>query len=110
MLRWLKAVGEPVAKHEPLVEIETDKVTIEVSAPADGVLGEIAAAEGTDVAPGALLGPMPGHRNRVIRKDGCAIHIPLLQPHAAPVLEVYGRNDQHGNAFTLVAGARRMQG
>ncbi|MEX1994946.1 MAG: 2-oxo acid dehydrogenase subunit E2 [Steroidobacteraceae bacterium] len=56
VLRWLKAVGQPVTKHEPLVEIETDKVTIEVPAPADGVLGEIAAAEGVDVAPGALLG------------------------------------------------------
>jgi len=56
VLRWLKAVGQPVALHEPLVEIETDKVTIEVPAPADGVLAEIAAAEGTDVAPGALLG------------------------------------------------------
>ncbi|MGE0031178.1 MAG: dihydrolipoamide acetyltransferase family protein [Steroidobacteraceae bacterium] len=56
VLRWLKAVGQPVAKHEPLVEIETDKVTIEVPAPADGVLGEIIAAEGVDVLPGALLG------------------------------------------------------
>ena len=56
VLRWLKAVGQPVTKHEPLVEIETDKVTIEVSAPADGVLGEILAGEGVDVAPGALLG------------------------------------------------------
>ena len=56
VLRWLKAVGEPVKRHEPLVEIETDKVTIEVPAPADGVLQEIAAAEGTDVEPGALLG------------------------------------------------------
>jgi 2-oxoglutarate dehydrogenase E2 component (dihydrolipoamide succinyltransferase) len=61
VLRWLKAVGEPVAKHEPLVEIETDKVTVEVSAPAAGVLAEIAAAEGVDVAPGALLGRLaPG--------------------------------------------------
>ncbi len=56
VLRWLKSVGQPVAKHEPLVEIETDKVTVEVPAPADGVLGEIVAAEGVDVAPGALLG------------------------------------------------------
>ncbi|MBX3703896.1 MAG: 2-oxo acid dehydrogenase subunit E2 [Steroidobacteraceae bacterium] len=56
VLRWLKGVGEPVARHEPLVEIETDKVTIEVPAPADGVLAEIAAAEGTEVAPGSLLG------------------------------------------------------
>jgi 2-oxoglutarate dehydrogenase E2 component (dihydrolipoamide succinyltransferase) len=56
VLRWLKAVGEPVTRHETLVEIETDKVTIEVPAPEDGVLAEIAAAEGQEVAPGALLG------------------------------------------------------
>ena len=54
--RWLKAVGEAAKRHEPLVEIETDKVTVEVPSPADGVLAEIVAAEGTDVAPGAVLG------------------------------------------------------
>ena len=56
VLRWLKTVGAPVKRHEPLVEIETDKVTVEVSAPADGMLQEILAAEGVDVEPGALLG------------------------------------------------------
>jgi 2-oxoglutarate dehydrogenase E2 component (dihydrolipoamide succinyltransferase) len=56
VLRWLKTAGDAVARDEPLVEIETDKVTIEVPAPADGVLEEVVAAEGTDVAPGALLG------------------------------------------------------
>jgi 2-oxoglutarate dehydrogenase E2 component (dihydrolipoamide succinyltransferase) len=53
--RWLKAVGEQARRHEPLVEIETDKVTVEVSSPADGVLAEIVAAEGVDVEPGAIL-------------------------------------------------------
>ena len=56
VLRWLKPVGETVRRHEPLVEIETDKVTVEVSSPADGILQEIIAAEGQDVEPGALLG------------------------------------------------------
>lgn len=56
VLRWLKSVGQPVRRHEPLVEIETDKVTVEVPAPADGILQEITVAEGTDVEPGALLG------------------------------------------------------
>ncbi len=56
--RWLKAVGEAAKRDEPLVEIETDKVTVEVPAPADGVLAEIVAPEGTDVAPGALLARM----------------------------------------------------
>jgi 2-oxoglutarate dehydrogenase E2 component (dihydrolipoamide succinyltransferase) len=53
--RWLKAVGQAAKRHEPLVEIETDKVTVEVPSPADGVLAEIVAAEGADVEPGALL-------------------------------------------------------
>jgi len=53
--RWLVAVGQPVRRDAPLVEIETDKVTVEVPAPSDGVLVEIVAPEGTDVAPGALL-------------------------------------------------------
>ena len=53
--RWLKAVGESARRDEPLVEIETDKVTVEVPSPADGVLAEIVAGEGVDVEPGALL-------------------------------------------------------
>ena len=53
--RWLKSVGESAKRHEPLVEIETDKVTVEVPSPADGVVAEIVAAEGVDVAPGAVL-------------------------------------------------------
>jgi 2-oxoglutarate dehydrogenase E2 component (dihydrolipoamide succinyltransferase) len=53
--RWLLAVGQAARRDEPLVEIETDKVTVEVASPADGVLVEIVAPEGTDVAPGALL-------------------------------------------------------
>jgi 2-oxoglutarate dehydrogenase E2 component (dihydrolipoamide succinyltransferase) len=54
--KWFKKPGDPVAVDEPLVEIETDKVTIEVPAPAAGVLAEIAAKAGETVAVGALLG------------------------------------------------------
>ena len=54
--RWLKSAGDAVKQDEPLVEIETDKVTVEVPAPADGRLAEIVAAEGVDVEPGGLLG------------------------------------------------------
>lgn len=56
LLRWLKAVGEPVSEHEPLIELETDKVTVEVAAPATGVLTEILKDEREEVAPGELLG------------------------------------------------------
>ena len=54
--KWFKKPGDAVAVDEPLVELETDKVTIEVPAPAAGVLAEIAAKDGETVAVGALLG------------------------------------------------------
>src|SRR5436305_13038756 len=54
--RWTKKAGEAVRKDEILVELETDKVSLEVAAPADGVLSEIAAEEGATVEPGAVLG------------------------------------------------------
>jgi 2-oxoglutarate dehydrogenase E2 component (dihydrolipoamide succinyltransferase) len=54
--RWLKKAGEPVAVDEPLVELETDKVTVEVNAPAAGVIESISADEGAEVEPGAVLG------------------------------------------------------
>ena len=53
--KWTKGPGDAVAVDEPLVELETDKVTIEVNAPAAGTLGNIAAAEGATVEVGALL-------------------------------------------------------
>src|SRR5215472_12494265 len=54
--KWFKKPGDAVAVDEPLVELETDKVTIEVPAPAAGVLADIAAKDGDTVAVGALLG------------------------------------------------------
>ncbi len=61
IVRWLKAEGEQVAKGEPLVEIETDKATVEIEAPAAGLLARVVAREGEDVPVGqviaALLAP-----------------------------------------------------
>ena len=54
--KWFKKVGDSVKADEQLVELETDKVTLEVNATADGVLTEIVAKDGETVAPGALLG------------------------------------------------------
>ncbi|WP_448204487.1 2-oxoglutarate dehydrogenase complex dihydrolipoyllysine-residue succinyltransferase [Azospirillum sp. sgz302134] len=66
--RWLKQVGQPVAADEPLVELETDKVTLEVNAPAAGTLVEIVAADGANVGVGALLG--------VLGEAGAAVAAP----------------------------------
>ncbi len=54
--RWLKKAGEAVTADEPLVELETDKVTVEVNAPVAGVIAAIAADTGAEVVPGAVLG------------------------------------------------------
>ncbi|MGH6715640.1 MAG: 2-oxoglutarate dehydrogenase complex dihydrolipoyllysine-residue succinyltransferase, partial [Bradyrhizobium sp.] len=72
--RWFKKAGDPVAVDEPLVELETDKVTIEVPAPSAGTLGEITAKDGETVAVGALLGQI---------NDGAATARPAAAPAAA---------------------------
>ncbi len=56
--KWLKKVGDTVEVDEPLVELETDKVSLEVPSPIAGVLSEILVADGTDVAVGAVLGSL----------------------------------------------------
>jgi 2-oxoglutarate dehydrogenase E2 component (dihydrolipoamide succinyltransferase) len=72
--KWFKHAGDAVAVDEPLVELETDKVTIEVPSPAAGVLAEIAAKDGETVAVGALLGQI---------KDGAGATAPAKPAPAA---------------------------
>src|SRR6185312_5367620 len=80
--RWFKKAGEAVAVDEPLVELETDKVTIEVPAPSAGVLGEIAAKDGDTVAVGALLGMInDGAAAPAAKPAGAA---PAARPAAPP--------------------------
>ncbi|MBP7335031.1 2-oxoglutarate dehydrogenase complex dihydrolipoyllysine-residue succinyltransferase [Niveispirillum sp.] len=74
--RWLKKVGDAINVDDPLVELETDKVTLEVNAQAAGTLAEIVAAEGANVAVGALLG--------VIGEGAGAAPAPAAAPAAAP--------------------------
>ncbi|MBX6375812.1 MAG: dihydrolipoamide succinyltransferase, partial [Acetobacteraceae bacterium] len=73
--RWIKKAGDPVAADEPLVELETDKVTVEVNAPSAGTLESILAQEGAEVAPGAVLGTIAA---------GAPSARPAPQPAAAP--------------------------
>ena len=55
ILRWLKEKGAKVQKGEALLEVETDKVNVEIESPADGLLGQINAAEGDFVKFGAVV-------------------------------------------------------
>ena len=86
--KWLKAAGDSVSADEPVVELETDKVTVEVNAPASGVLGEIKAAEGTTVAVGAVLAAISNGAAAAAPKPAQAAPAPARQaptPKAAPV-------------------------
>jgi len=75
--KWLKKEGDAVAADEPLVELETDKVTVEVNAPEAGSLTEIVAAEGAEVEVGALLG-------RITAGAGGSEAKPAPKPDAVP--------------------------
>ena len=82
--KWFKAVGEAVAADEPLVELETDKVTVEVNAPAAGVLVEIDAAAGSDVAVGAVLGVISEGATAPAPKAAAPMPPPVAAPSAQP--------------------------
>jgi len=78
--QWLKQQGDQVAADEPLVELETDKVTVEVPAPASGILSEIAVPSGTTVAIGSLLGS--------IAEDGAKAPAPVsVTSKPAPIVQ-----------------------
>jgi 2-oxoglutarate dehydrogenase E2 component (dihydrolipoamide succinyltransferase) len=90
--RWLKQPGEAITRDEPIVELETDKVTLEVPAPAAGTLGEIRAGEGTNVPVGAVLG---------IIADGAA----GSAPHPSP-LPAGGERERIGAVVQSVPSPR----
>jgi len=73
--KWFKQAGESVNADEPLVELETDKVTVEVPAPASGVLGDILVKSGSTVAVGSLLAAL---------RDGAAKTASASAPQSAP--------------------------
>ena len=89
--RWIKQPGDSVAADEPIVELETDKVTVEVSAPAAGVLTAINFPEGSEVEVGALLGILDGEAspaNRPAANPPAGINPPPrpLGPVARPAV------------------------
>ncbi len=85
--KWSRKVGDTVKRDEVLVEIETDKVAIEVSSPADGVLSEITAEEGATVTPNQVIarvggGASGGGAPPVQQPSGAGQYVPAFQPPA----------------------------
>ena len=95
--RWFKQPGDAVRADEALAELETDKVTLEVNAPASGVLAEIVAKEGETVTPGALLGQIT---------EGAASAKPASAPAAKPNGGGFGGA---GNAALAGGGQNRLR-
>ena len=97
---WTKKVGDPVKKDEVLVEIETDKVAVEVSAPADGTLSEILAPNGATVTPGQTIGR--------ISTDG-SVAAPAPAPAAAaPAPTAAPAPAASGGALPLAPSVQRI--
>jgi len=82
--KWFKQPGDAVAVDEPLVELETDKVTLEVPAPAAGVLSDVAVKAGDTVAVGALLGQIMDGAGAVPAKAAPPTAKPPEAPKTAP--------------------------
>jgi 2-oxoglutarate dehydrogenase E2 component (dihydrolipoamide succinyltransferase) len=86
--KWFKSVGDTVAADEPLVELETDKVTVEVNAPSAGTLAHITAAQGATVNVGAVLGSIGEGQSAAPAKTPAAAPAPAAKPAAAPAIPV----------------------
>lgn len=76
-IKWLKAEGQAVSKGEPLMEIETDKATVEIESPGSGVLANVTAAPGDEI-------PV-GNRIAVILAPGEAAGAAVVIPHPSPL-------------------------
>ena len=95
VLRWLKAEGDAVAEGEPLLEIETDKVTVDVESPATGTLAGIRAGEGDDVPVGQAIA--------VVLTAGEELAAPRARPPASPKARRLAA--ERGVELSVVAGS-----
>jgi len=122
ILRWYKAVGESIRKDEPLLELETDKVTVEIPSPASGELCEILKQPDDEVIPGQVLArvriaspeaspPESALPKKSVAGDALAAHLASAggpsAPGARPPLSPAVRRllDQHGLSPAAIAGS-----
>jgi pyruvate dehydrogenase E2 component (dihydrolipoamide acetyltransferase) len=100
LLRWMKGEGDRVSKGEALMEIETDKVTVEIEAPADGTLAGISAAEGDDVPVGRAIAFVLA-QGEALPEPTPVVGVATPAPAPVPV-------EANGAAKTVDGGARRV--
>ena len=108
---WLKAPGDAVAQDEPIASLETDKVAIEVNAPAAGTMGEQRAKVGDDVGVGAVIAtidPGPGAPAAAKPPSGAGETIEVREPQAAPAEPEAAPAQEDGPNLTLSPAVRRI--
>ena len=103
--KWLKSQGDAVTADEPIVELETDKVNVEVPSPSNGVLSNIAVKEGETVNVGSLLGTINGGESAQVEVKEVKNYSPppkqekQIKKEVKPVLEeikkLLQRKNQH---------------
>src|SRR5260370_23843183 len=102
VLRWCKAVGDTVVKDEPLVELETDKVTVEIPAPADGTLIEVLKQVNAEVNPDEVLARL-SLASESTAPQGTASSTATEPPAGTPAL-----SDSRGARMPLSPSVRRL--
>ena len=106
--KWFKSVGDTVDQDEPLVELETDKVTLEVPAAAAGTLSEIVAAEGAEVEVGALLGVIANGGDAKAGRAAPAGTEKKAEKAAAPEPESVDKREETPAADPLSPAVRKL--
>ncbi len=106
--KWLKKVGDSVRVDEPLVELETDKVTLEVNAAAAGVISDIAVQQGGNVAVGALLGTISESGSAAAKSPAANTNKTAAAPAAPVATKAAAQPAQNANAQTLSPAVRKM--
>ena len=101
--KWFKKVGDAVKADEPLLELETDKVTLEVNAPAAGVLSEIVAKDGDTVGVGALLGNIAAGGAAAASAPAASTPAPAKAASPAPAPAAPAASSAHGPAVNRLA-------
>ncbi len=96
--QWFKQAGEAVSADEPVVELETDKVTIEVPAPSSGVLSDIVVAEGDTVEVGALLASIAEGAGGAVASTAAKKEAPKSESKPAPAAAQAGGNQTQSPA------------
>jgi len=109
VVKWLKREGDRVAKGEPLFEVETEKATVEVEAPASGILGKILAGDGTVLPVGGLVAVLsePGEAVPTVAVPAAMPTPPAPSPVIQPVLE-RGTPAVEGEEAKVSPAARRL--